>query len=391
MEPEDKVDSQLHEELERLRRQVVELKARDSARQQVEEELRQAEERYRKLIQGSGDALYTLALDGTLTFLNPAFETATGWSSAEWLGKPFALILHPDDLPLALETFQRVLQGETPPLVELRVLSRAGEYVLGEFVATPDFQEGKVVGAWGLARNISTERTLERQRAELLAMLAHDIKNPLGNILGYTDLLLERVRKRRGTDNEEENLLLRLQSNVLTMHSLVVNYLELSRIEAEQLALIKQPLVLNDLLRRVGQQYEVESQQRRITIEFQLQEELPTIEGDSLALERVFANLLHNALKFTPELGRITVSSATQKEQTVVVAVKDTGPGIAPEEAATIFEKYRRVKSVPPQAGLGLGLFIVKVLVEAHGGQVAVSSTPGQGTCFAVFLPGSGS
>jgi NtrC-family two-component system sensor histidine kinase KinB len=389
MEDEGKTSTQLSEELATLRQRVAELKTRESAHQQAEEELRQSEERYRGLIESSGDAIYTLAPDGMITFLNPAFETATGWSCAEWLGKSFAPILHPDDLPVALETFQRVLQGAIPPLVELRVLSRSGEYLIGEFVATPQLQGGKVVGALGIARNITARKALERQRAEFLTMLAHDIKSPLGNILGYISLLLDQVKERTTTEGEEEEILLRLQSNAVTVHSLVTNYLELSRIEAGRLTLGKQPLVVNDLLRRVGKQYEGESQRRRITLEFHLQEELPPIEGDALALERIFANLLHNAIKFTPELGRITVSSARQRDEMVVVAVADTGPGLAAEEVATIFEKYRQATSPNLQEGTGLGLSIVKALAEAHGGWVEVSSTPGQGTSFMVFLPGS--
>ncbi len=389
MEDADKTPRQLSEELATLRQRVAECEARAAEQQRAEEALRQSEERYRSLIESSGDAIYTLAPDGTITFLNPAFETATGWSRPEWLGKSFAPILHPDDLSAALETFQRVLQGETPPMVELRILLQSGEYLVGEFVATPQMQGGEVVGALGIARNITARKELERQRAEFLTMLAHDIKSPLGNILGYIALLLDQVKERSAT-GEEENILLRLQSNAVTLHSLVTNYLELSRIEAGRLTLGKQPLAVNDLLRRVGQQYEGESQRRRITLEFHLQEELPAIEGDALALERIFANLLHNALKFTPELGRITVSSARQRDEMVVVAVADTGPGLAEEEVATIFEKYHQASSTTLQAGTGLGLSIVKALVEAHGGWVEVNSTPGQGTSFMVFLPGSG-
>ncbi len=233
------------------------------------------------------------------------------------------------------------------------------------------------------------KRYVSQKNAIVVWWTAHDIKSPLGNILGYSALLLDQIKERKTTEEEEE-ILLRLQSNAVTPHALVTNSLELSRIEAGRLTLGKQPLAVKDLLRRVGQQYEVESQRRRITLEFHLQDELPAIEADALALERIFANLLHNALKFTPELGRITISSARQRDEMVVMAVADTGPGLAEEEVATIFEKYRQARSTSLQEGTGLGLSIVKALVEAHGGWVEVSSTPGQGTSFMVFLPGSG-
>ena len=110
---------------------------------------------------------------------------------------------------------------------------------------------------------------------------------------------------------------------------------------------------------------------------------------DSTTLERVFANLVHNALKFTPETGRVVVSARPQSAgaEEVLVEVRDTGPGIAPEELPFLFEKYRRAAATRKQEGTGLGLFIVKTLVEAQGGRIEVESRLGSGTCFRVLLP----
>ena len=228
---------------------------------------------------------------------------------------------------------------------------------------------------------IERQRRL-RQRADFLAMFAHDIKNPLGVILGYAGML----RKMGGPSLEQEDMVRRLEVNARAALSLVANYLDLSKIEAGRLILVKKPLGLNELLSRVGQQYEAEAQRQHITLEFHLQQELPAVEGDALALERVFANLVHNALKFTPKLGRVTIRSGQQNSE-VVVAVADTGPGIASEEVPFVFEKYRRAAVGQSREGVGLGLFIVKALVEAHAGRVEVESTPGQGSCFSVYLP----
>jgi signal transduction histidine kinase len=197
-------------------------------------------------------------------------------------------------------------------------------------------------------------------------------------------MLLEETGDSRDVKTGE--ILGRIRSSGLTVHSLVANYLDLSRIETGQLILRKELLQLNDLLLQVGRQYEAEARQRRLALDIRLQTNLPPVTADAVALERVFANLLHNALKFTPTGGQVTIHS-TQNDKGVVVAVADTGPGLAPEEIPLLFEKYQKAEHSKHQAGTGLGLFIVKSIVEAHEGRISVDSTPGTGTCFSVFLP----
>jgi len=127
-------------------------------RKKADEALWESERRYRRLVEAAPEVIYTLsAEDGRITSLNPAFEKLTGWSRNEWLGKHFASIIHPDDLPLAIETFQKILHGETLSPYELRVLSKSGEYLVGEFTSIPLIENGKVVGEFGIIRDI-TER-----------------------------------------------------------------------------------------------------------------------------------------------------------------------------------------------------------------------------------------
>ncbi len=216
-------------------------------------------------------------------------------------------------------------------------------------------------------------------------MLTHDIRNPLGVILGYTEMLQEEFVEGNAAEVCAE-ILPRLRSNALTVFSLVDNYLDVSCLEDRPFHLTKEPVNLNSLLQRVGQHYEIEAKRRGITLKLALHPTLPPVQGNVVALERVLSNLVHNALKFTSEEGQVTLSSSYTAGE-VVATVTDTGPGIAPDDIPLLFEKYRRIERPEAQEGNGLGLFIVKALVEAHGGRIEVQSAPGQGSCFSVFLP----
>jgi PAS domain S-box-containing protein len=130
-------------------------------RKRAEEALQESEERYRTLVETAYDVIYTVSTGGVLLSLNSAFETITGWSRAEWLGKPFAGIIHPDDLPVAEERFRRLLQGEVPPVTEIRILTSSGEYRTGEFAGRPLTVDGEVVGSFGIVRDVT-----KRKRAD---------------------------------------------------------------------------------------------------------------------------------------------------------------------------------------------------------------------------------
>jgi signal transduction histidine kinase len=228
------------------------------------------------------------------------------------------------------------------------------------------------------------EKALNQQRAEFLAMLTHDIKNPLSVILGYTEMLAQEV-KASGLTRAGE-IFGMLKSNVLTVHSLVANYLYLSTREAGHLHLVRKPIAINDVLHRVGQRYAAEAQRRSHQLEMQLVDDLPLLYANPEALERVFANLLDNAMKFMTTPGAVILGSALCGGE-IVASVTDTGPGIPEDQLSVVFEKYQRAPRDQFRSGSGLGLFIVRELVKEHGGQVEVTSTIGEGTCFTVRLP----
>lgn len=171
------------DKLTALRRRVAELETAEAQHKQVEEVLRESEECYRILVETAPDVVYIISDKGVFTSLNPAFEAVTGWARAEWLDKPFAPLVHPEDVSLAVEMFQKVLQGETQSPFELRILSKSGKYLVGEFTATPYIKDGKVAGNLGVARDITERKLKDEVREQSVSLLRATLESTADGIL----------------------------------------------------------------------------------------------------------------------------------------------------------------------------------------------------------------
>jgi signal transduction histidine kinase len=244
-----------------------------------------------------------------------------------------------------------------------------------------------------LAESLSRLEQLSRVKDEFLANVSHELRTPLTLILGpLADLLADSEGPRR----QELQLVKR---NAVRLNALVDDLLDLARLQAGQLRLSVTTLDLVETLGRTVEQFQPLAQRRGLILTLAPQPQPaglpsplpltpPLIEGDPRRLEFVFANLLSNALKFTPAGGRVDVVVRLAGDA-LVVSVADTGPGIAAELREQIFDRFTRfeVAQTPGAAGSGIGLALVKELVELHHGSVTVASAPGEGATFTVTLP----
>ena len=231
-----------------------------------------------------------------------------------------------------------------------------------------------------------TQEAQERSslKRQLISALAHDIKNPLGIIMGYVESLTRRWQGKLEA-GEEIEFLSYIQNSAHRIEKLVTSFLDVSRLEAGY-SVARNPVQLNHLIREVGQQQVIALREKDLELDLDLYEDLPEILGDEDQLERALWNLVGNSVKFTPRGGRITVRSLLEGSY-VRIKVKDTGMGIPEEELPLLFSEFRRLKGSGKIEGTGLGLFIVKTIVEAHGGKVEAESEEGQGSTFSIRLP----
>ena len=233
-------------------------------------------------------------------------------------------------------------------------------------------------------------QTLEqanRQQADFTAMIAHDLRSPLTNVIGIAEMMKDDML---GPVNEEQKKWLgKIGANVRNLVNLVSDFLDLSKLEAGHIELTKKLVYIEELIENNLESYQLLGQDKKITFTISLDLYLPTIDADPRRLGQVLSNLLSNAVKFTPEGGQIEVGARVADSRSVNFWVRDTGIGIPKEEIGNLFEKYKQASNTKNGSyeGTGLGLVICKMIVETHGGRIWIDSEEEKGTTVFVSLP----
>ncbi|GHG86111.1 ATP-binding protein [Comamonas sp. JC664] len=243
---------------------------------------------------------------------------------------------------------------------------------------------GSVRGVVCTLQDVTTRHELDQLREEYVSLISHDLRNPLHTI-GLRVGLLRRALHERQLEREEA-MTESIQRSVNWMSTMIEELLEGSRLESQRETLRREPRDLVRFLDDVMERDVPPDARERFHLE--VQGTLPPVWVDPARLERVVANLLSNAAKYSPGGEPITVRAQLQQGQ-VVVSIKDQGPGLTAEDAAHVFDKYYRTRKggAVDVKGLGLGLYICRLIIEAHGGRIWVESAPGQGSTFSFSLP----
>jgi len=238
---------------------------------------------------------------------------------------------------------------------------------------------GRVCVLW----DITHYKKLDTLKSEFVSTVSHDLRAPLTLMRGYATML-----SMVGAMNEQQKEFI---SKILTsadqMGELIGNVLDLGRIEAD-VGLDVETIPLDSILDAVLDTYRPQAVNKQITLDVEIDDEMEPVEVDATLIRQAIANLVDNALKYTPADGHVTIH-AEQQEEFQIVQITDNGMGIAPTDQARLFEKFYRARGRETLSikGSGLGLAIVKSIVQQHGGRVAVESKLGEGSTFTIWFP----
>jgi len=357
-------------------------------RRHAEEQLRLSEERFRRLTEAAFEGI-VIHDQGTLLDANPAFARLLGYTMDELLGRSVLDFLSEESRAVTVSH----MRAASDEAYEVRARRRDGSELIAEVNARPFSYQGRPARVAAIhdvterreaevtARRLVEEQAATRARDHILGIVAHDLRNPLSTMLMSAELLREGLPPGSPTYRQAE-IIGRAGSQ---MKRLIQDLLDVKRIESGGLIIEPRSVPASSLLHDAAEMLRPQASANSLELDVDTPADLPTVWADPQRVQQVLANLIGNAIKFTPAGGRIAVH-ATQSTSEVRVVVADTGPGIPPEQLPHVFGQFWQGARADKR-GIGLGLAIARGIVEAHHGCIGVESTVSQGSEFYFTLP----
>ena len=370
-------------------------------RKRAEEALRKSEEKYKSLVNNVRLGIFRSTTGPTGRFLevNPAMEEITGYSREELLQMNVSdLYVYPEKREAVLEEIAPAM-GKTTKELRFRKKDRTEIVVSDTKVAVRD-SGGKILYFDGILEDITERRRIEQEliektveveranqlKSEFLAHMSHELRTPLNVIIGFSELMVDKVP---GEINEEQRKCLDdiLGSSKLLL-GLINEVLDLSKVESGKAKFHLTNLALNEVIQSLARTMLPVLAPRQHSLDVEIEEGLPLVHADKAKVRQVLINLLNNATKFTPGGGKLKIE-AVREDNWCQVSVIDNGIGIKEEDQEQIFEPFCQLDNplTKERGGSGLGLAVVKQIIEKHGGQIWVESEYGRGSRFTFTLP----
>jgi len=247
-------------------------------------------------------------------------------------------------------------------------------------------EQGNVLGAVTVLRDITKLKEIEKIKSQFVTMVAHELRSPLAAIEGWLDVVIS--GEGGGDDRQKKEWLERARERARSLLALVNDLLEINKIEAGKVAQKMETVQVDEIVNKIVDFFRPEAKRKKISFRVDFAENPPAVQADVQDMEKLFTNLISNAIKYNVENGSITID-ATKDENYIGFHIKDTGIGIAQNQLPQIFDEFFRVenKSTSKVSGTGLGLAIAKKIVDSHFGHIEVKSKPEKGSTFSVYLP----
>ncbi|MBI4270439.1 MAG: response regulator [Candidatus Rokubacteria bacterium] len=365
-------------------------------RRRLTQALRESEERYRLIAENIRDGIFLVDPDGRVLFANRRAEELSGYSQAEFAGRPILSLLAPESLERAQERLAAIRSGQdVPPFFEAELVRKDGTRLWVEAHDTPIVRDDRVVGRLGVVRDVTerkrAEAELARQRdtlyqseklaamGQLLAGVAHELNNPLSVVIGHAAIL------RSTADTSIAERANRIGQAAERCARIVKNFLALAR----QRPLEREEMSLNQIVREAVELVAYQLRVDDVDVVQDLAQDLPLLWADSHQFHQVLVNLVanaHQAMRETAGPRRLTLRTrAAADRRWITLEVGDTGPGVPTHHRPRLFEPFFTTK--PAGAGTGLGLALCKGVVEEHSGRIALASGEGPGAVFRIELP----
>lgn len=343
------------------------------------------------IINAIADAVIIYNSKGEILRMNPAAIKLLGYDPEEARrsieGRAEALHVETaegESFPM-VDAMRRVLQGETMQGLILSLQKGEGKKSWISASAAPIFTpSGRIIGAVGTGVDISRVRELQEEREVYLHTISHDLRSPLTVIQGHAELIGAAIGEDPPLGIDVAESVEAILQGTKGMSDMIDALLDTAYLESGQMRLKTEPVDLRSFVENYLRRSEIALDRERIT--FHIPPGFPPVQADPLRLERILANLLTNAVKYSPPATPVRVEVREDGTQ-VRICVIDEGPGIDPGDMPHIFERFYRVKKERKGKGIGLGLYISRLLVEAHGGRIGVECGPGGGCIFSFTLP----